>query len=232
MDAGGGAIHKHPLSDVTRLPSDRAGGNPWGPPVHAGAGSTDHKQVINTGLPRAVTPAQERHPRTPYQVRGRPCAGMTIRAWERGHLARRVPLGGLEARAPRHGEHWLPPVPAALGTSSRGTSGTTNALPSVAAYRRAGEAGRQGLVRDEDAETYFLMLRGFGELAWRRAPKGHCRAEPALDSDRGRESTGCRWMSGLTCRRDLCLRTMAFWAATVGTDASRWVDKLPRCRSG
>ena len=71
MDAGGGAIHKHPLSDVTRLPSDRAGGNPWPPPVHAGAGSTDHKQVINTGLPRAVTPAQERHPRTPYQVRGR-----------------------------------------------------------------------------------------------------------------------------------------------------------------
>ena len=31
MDAGGGAIHKHPLSDVTRLPSDRAGGNPWAP---------------------------------------------------------------------------------------------------------------------------------------------------------------------------------------------------------
>ena len=24
---------------------------------------------------------------------------------ERGHLARRVPLGGLEARAPRHGKH-------------------------------------------------------------------------------------------------------------------------------
>ena len=93
MDAGGGAIHKHPLSDVTRLPSDRAGGNPWPPPVHAGAGSTDHKQVINTGLPRAVTPAQERHPRTPYQVRGRPCAGMTIRgldglfsqAWQLGY---------------------------------------------------------------------------------------------------------------------------------------------------
>ena len=26
-------------------------------------------------------------------------------SWERGHLARGVPLGGLEARAPRHGDH-------------------------------------------------------------------------------------------------------------------------------
>ena len=29
----------------------------------------------------------------------------TGHSWERGHLARRVPLGGLEARAPRHGNH-------------------------------------------------------------------------------------------------------------------------------